>query len=687
MSGEKKRPLDDYDASIPSIQEIDHQGEYGAEPPLYNVPLGPDMVDELLEYPVELCSINNFVYDKLWTKPAYDLLLDKVQKLNKDWQEKTIDTIDHQDNDFTNLNAQDCAIVSNKYTGANFAKAKFTRAKVHGGEFKNCQFESNSFNSAEIGQAKFDNCTFTNVEFGRTDIKNVEFKNCTFSKCSFPSTQFHTSDFYDCNILECIFNSEMWYKGNISNTKISKSQFNKSQFSGILIDSVTLVDSSLLKATFFASQIQNSDFSNNAWLKVGFASGNSIYKSTLYNENIQQCNFSDSEWMANEVQNSQTLRNDFSAVEMHDSDFVGLKGAGDNFATGVLANCKFMDCDFAQANFTATDFIVNSSIQNCILEKLIYAYAVLPKDFDENQLKKVSQAEIKQLSDHDLGQEQFTFNIYIKDKFNAQASFEFENSLTAKSRKNLDFIVKNKINPLDVITTQEAIEETNDSLRDSNGAPYIFTAATFGKNMAVDAYTRRAKVAQEAANAYLNLNNKLFELKGTAQKYSGSLKKNFQQVAGYELNEFEKSFNKVKELGIIDKDRVYKYGQYRTEIHQNRFNSEYVNIYVGSAEDASKLSKIIGLTKVIARGSLLYDITVGAYQISQAENKQKETAKVAGAIGGGMIGAATAGILIGIAITPAGWVGLGAYAIVSVIGGAIGSDIGEKGGDWLYENI
>lgn len=402
MSGEKKRPLDDYDASIPSIQEIDHQGEYGAEPPLYNVPLGPDMVDELLEYPVELCSVNNFVYDKLWTKPAYDLLLDKVQKLNKDWQEKTIDTIDHQDTDFTNLNAQDCAIVSNKYTGANFANAKFTKTKIHGGKFKNCQFENNSFTNAEIGQAKFDNCTFTNVEFGGTDVKDVKFKNCTFSKCSFLGTQLHTSDFYDCNIIECIFNSEMWYKGNISNTKISKSEFNKSQFSGILIDSVTLVDSSLLKATFFASQIQNSDFSNNAWLKVGFAHGNSIYKSTLYNENIQQCNFSDSEWMANEVQNSQTLRNDFSAVEMHDSDFVGLKGAGDNFATGVLANCKFMDCDFAQANFTATDFIVNSSIQNCILEKLIYAYAVLPKDFDENQLKKTSQAQIKPLDDKDV---------------------------------------------------------------------------------------------------------------------------------------------------------------------------------------------------------------------------------------------------------------------------------------------
>ncbi|WP_050346502.1 hypothetical protein [Francisella orientalis] len=157
-----------------------------------------------------------------------------------------------------------------------------------------------------------------------------------------------------------------------------------------------------LKQHFFASQIQNSDFSNNAWLKVSFAHGNSIYKYSLYNENIQQCNFSDSEWIANEVQNSQTLRNDFSAVEIPDSDFVGLKSAGDNFATANISNCKFVDCDLYQANCTGTDFICYTSIQNCTLDKLIYAFAMMLPDFDENQLKKTSQAQIKLLDDKDV---------------------------------------------------------------------------------------------------------------------------------------------------------------------------------------------------------------------------------------------------------------------------------------------
>ena len=403
MSNEQeKRPLDDYCESIPSIQEIDHKGEYGAEPPLYNVSLGPDMVDELLEYPVELCSINNFVYDKLWIKPAYDSLLDKVQKLNKDWQEKTIDTIDHQDTDFANLNAQNCAIVSNKYTGANFSAAKFNNAKIVGCKYKNCSFTNSQFDSTELGQSEFTNCTFDNVNFDKATIKSIVFKDCSFTKCSFSGTQLHTTDLHNCNIIQSKFNSEMWYKGNILKTSILKTVFNKSQFSGMLIDSSKLTDSSFLKVTFFASQIQNAELNNNSWLKVGFANGNSIYKSLLYNENIQQCNFSDSEWREVEIQNSQMLNNDFSQVEMHDTDLVGVKGAGDNFATGILANCKLVDCDFAQANFTATDFIVNSSIQNCTLEKLIYAYANLPKGFDDNQLKKTSQAQIKPLTEKDL---------------------------------------------------------------------------------------------------------------------------------------------------------------------------------------------------------------------------------------------------------------------------------------------
>ncbi|AIT09656.1 hypothetical protein LO80_06555 [Candidatus Francisella endociliophora] len=398
----KKRPLDDYVANILTVQEIDHEGEYGPEPELYNVPLGPDMVDEILEYPVELCSINSFVYDKLWTKPAYDSLLDKVKKLNKDWQDKTIDTIDHQDTDFSSLIAEDSAIVSNKYTSADFSDAKFARAKIVGGKYDNCTFTNTQFNATQIGQSEFNNCQFDNVNFDKATIKNVVFKNCTFTKCSFVSTQLHTTDLHDCKIMESKFNKEMWFRGDIINAIISQTEFNKSQFSGMIIRSSTLSNNSFLKVTFFASQIEDSSLSNNLWLKVGFANGNSIYKTTLYNENIQQCNFGDSEWKDSEVQNSQFLKNDFSKVEMHDTDFTGINGIGDNFATGIFANCKFMDCDLAQANCTGTDFIVSSSIQNCTLDKLIYAYANLPKNFDESQLKRTSQAQVKPLTDKDL---------------------------------------------------------------------------------------------------------------------------------------------------------------------------------------------------------------------------------------------------------------------------------------------
>ncbi|AIT10131.1 hypothetical protein LO80_09205 [Candidatus Francisella endociliophora] len=399
----KKRPLDDYVANTPTVQEIDHEGEYGPEPEWVGVPQDVDEVERWLDEPVVLHSINSLPYTKIWTKPAYDLIHDEIKNLNKNWQDRSVDSIEHSDTDFTGLDAQGSAIVANTFKeGTDFTNAKFNRAKLHGGKYKNCKFVNNNFASAGIGHLEFENCTFTNAEFGKTDIKKVEFKNCTFDKCSFFSTQFHTSDLYDCTFNECIFNTELWFKNTILNTKFSKSEFNKSQFSGVLIDSVTLVDSSLLKTTFFGTQIQNSDFTNNAWLKVGFANGNSIYKTTLYNENIQQCNFGDSEWKDSELQNSQTLSNDFSKVEMHDTDFTGVNGIGDNFATGLFSNCRFADCDLAQANCTGTDFIVGSSIQNCTLDKLIYAYARLPENFDEGQLKKTSQAQIRQLTDKDV---------------------------------------------------------------------------------------------------------------------------------------------------------------------------------------------------------------------------------------------------------------------------------------------
>lgn len=321
----------------------------------------------------------------------------------KKWSSFVIDSVEHDGTDFTDLDASGSAILVNTFKqGTNFSNANFDKTKIHGGIYNDCNFENSSFKSTEVGHLEFNDCKFTNANFSGARLQNVVFNNCTFTKSTFAGTQFNITDLYDCKIIESVFNTELWYKGNIVRTEISKSEFNKSQFSGVLIDSVDLVDSSLLKATFFASQIQDSEFSNNAWLKVGFANGNSIYRTTLYNENIQQCNFSDSDWKENELQNSKLLKNDFSKIEIHDTDFVDTIGIGDNFATACIAGSKFVGCDFAGVNCTGTDFICDTSIQNCTLDKMIYTYAKMPKDFAENQLKKTSQAQIKPLEDKDL---------------------------------------------------------------------------------------------------------------------------------------------------------------------------------------------------------------------------------------------------------------------------------------------
>ena len=394
----KKRPLDDLWNSTPDIVFLDRPCP---DTSMEIVSYTPDMVEEHLDFPVELCGVDKAPRKKAWTKPAYNLLLNKVTDLNKDWQAKTIDSISHTETDFTNLNAQESAIAANDFTNADFSNAKFNRARIAGGNYKNCKFINNLFSSAMLGHVVFEDCLFENVDFNRTSFKRVIFRDCKFSKCSFISTELHTTDLYDCNVVESLFNTELWYLGNIKRTKISNSEFNKSQFSHILMKGVTLTDNSLLKATFFKSEIRESEFKGNAWLKVGFANGNSFMSNMLYNENIQQCNFMDSEWKQNEFQESQMLKNDFSEIDLYETDFVGVKGLALNLARGVITNCKFVDCDLGGSNCTSADFICGSSMTNCSLDRLIYAYADMPEGY-ESQLKIPSTAQIQQLEDKDL---------------------------------------------------------------------------------------------------------------------------------------------------------------------------------------------------------------------------------------------------------------------------------------------
>ena len=394
----KKRPFDDLWDSEPNIKFIDEPCFYtGMETVSYT----PDMVEEHFEYPIELCGVDEAPRKKAWTKPAYNLLLNKVSELNKDWQEKTIDSISHTETDFTDLNAQECAIAANDFTNADFTNAKFNEARMAGGIYKNCKFINSEFDSTLLGYVIFENCEFENADFNRTSFKRVIFRECKFTRCSFTSAELHTTDMYDCTVVESVFNQEIWYLGNIRRTKFVNSEFNKSQFSHVAIKDITVKDSSLLKATFFASEIRLSEFSGNKWLKVGFGNGNSFLNNTLYNENIQQCNFMDSQWKNNEFQESQMLKNDFSEIDLYETDFVGVKGLGLSFARGVITNCKFLDCDLGGVNLTSTDFICGSSITNCSLDKAIYAYAEMPEGY-EPQLKIPSTAVITPLADKDL---------------------------------------------------------------------------------------------------------------------------------------------------------------------------------------------------------------------------------------------------------------------------------------------
>ncbi|AIT09729.1 hypothetical protein LO80_06970 [Candidatus Francisella endociliophora] len=401
----KKRPLDDYVANTPTVQEIDHVGKYGEEPYWLHVIQDVDTVNDWFEHPIQLHAVNKPSYAKDWTKAAHNLIHQKVKDLDKDWQEQSIDSIEHDDTDFTDLDARGGAIIANTFKkGTDFSDAKFDKAKIGGGVYEDCKFTNNSFTSAQIGFLEFINCSFSNVNFDKVSFREVIFRNCKFKDCSFVSTQFHTSDIYDSDIVDCVFNKEFWYLSEIHRNTFTNNEFNKSQFSGVLIKDCNFKDNSFLKNTTIQSGVFDCEFSNNQWLKCGFTNNSDYRNVTFYNENIHQCNFARADWVNVEVQNSKFYNNDFESTEFHSSSFADCELVGDNFATAIFSeDSKLVGCDLLQVNVTGATIRGNGvTIYNCILDKFIYAFAMLPKDFDESQLKRTSQAQVKPLTDKDL---------------------------------------------------------------------------------------------------------------------------------------------------------------------------------------------------------------------------------------------------------------------------------------------
>jgi hypothetical protein len=286
------------------------------------------------------------------------------------------------------------------------------------------------------------------------------------------------------------------------------------------------------------------------------------------------------------------------------------------------------------------------------------------------------------------------YYIYIKRKFNYELSNEFDELLTEKGQGNLDYILDQNLDISDLINTYDLIQEANSHLYKHDFSKYAFIGYSVLNNSLTQGYSRYNKTLVKILDSYSDLNAKLPQLKQMSRNYSGSYRKNFDKVSGYELRNFEKHFNEAKELRAISKDRSFKYGEYRSRVHMNRYNLKDVEIYLGSDEDATKLAKIANFGNIVQHGLFTLGVVTGSYEVYQAyqngQDPYKKAAEITGSAIGSSVGASTGGyiasVIIGASISgPVGWAGIGAYAVVAGIGAYLGGIGGEKAVDWVYD--
>lgn len=300
------------------------------------------------------------------------------------------------------------------------------------------------------------------------------------------------------------------------------------------------------------------------------------------------------------------------------------------------------------------------------------------------------------LAEYQRKKDEAKYHIYINQDLDNEIAKSLESSLTAKGKENLDFILENKIDISELLTTYDLIEETNQELSEQDYYKYAFIGYSVANNSLTQGYSRYNKSLKNILESYSALNMKLPELKKMSQNHSGSYKKNFRDIAHYETKHFENRFNEAKKLKVIENNRSFKYGEYRSKVHQNRYNSKNVEIYVGSKEDVSKLTKIVNFGRVAQNGLFTVGVVTGSYEVYQAyqngEDPYRKTTEITGSAVGGILGGASggyvAGILIGVgASNPIGWAGIWVYAVVAGIGAYMGSGVGEWGFGKIYDKV
>lgn len=164
-----------------------------------------------------------------------------IKYFNKDFTKETLETGEYENCVFSNcrfsnlsfivfINCQfiNCELSNTKLNGTVFRDVKFTKCKLMGVQFSNCNelllsmvFEDSQLNFASFYNLKLRKTIFTKCELIETDFTGTDLSGSKFTQCDFSKTLFENTNLSGCDFITAFNYSIDPEKNMITKAKFS----------------------------------------------------------------------------------------------------------------------------------------------------------------------------------------------------------------------------------------------------------------------------------------------------------------------------------------------------------------------------------------------------------------------------------------------------------------------------------
>ncbi|PHM45631.1 pentapeptide repeat-containing protein [Xenorhabdus mauleonii] len=278
-----------------------------------------------------------------------------------------------------------CQLDNVDFSGAMLARSEICRASLYGAKLDKASlvqaqciqsdFSAASFKETQLQETLFDHCRFTNAIFidlflQKTFITHCRFQHsqwqdCTFLEMTLPSLKFNYAtlnkvSFLQCQLENAIFDHAILDGCSWTSTNIEEIRFRSAK----LQTCVFALESNLSQADFSYATLTECNLRQMPLMKSSF------HAATLNNSDLSEanCQFADMQYM--NTAKSVFIRTDFREALLNNANLMG----------AFMQKCSFNGTDLREANLFRTD-ISQSIIDNSTLIDRAYTQRTktLPK--------------------------------------------------------------------------------------------------------------------------------------------------------------------------------------------------------------------------------------------------------------------------------------------------------------------